>query len=508
MTVFAPDDRTLVTDTTVSPHSAIVHIRVDFDGDGVSDGSGSGAMISPDDVLTAGHVLWSPTHGYAKNIWVSPALNGSLAPFGMTTGANWHVPSLYVSTNGHTSYDIGVINLSTAIGDSTGTFALRPGSARSLQGTVLTTAGYPGDKSGGVHQYTASGEVDQASGTKIYYNDTLDSFGGQSGSPLWITVDGTPTIVAVHTSGGTVYNAGTAITTSSLFWIADWTGGDITNPSTPTVSGSTGSDLMAGGDGNDTLSGLSGDDTLHGFQGDDTLVGGAGDDKVYGYEGSDSIGGGDGNDQLHGGEDSDSVSGGAGDDLLYGNRGADLLSGGSGADTLYGGQNDWPPSPDGAYRAGIETVYGGDGDDVLYGNLGTDGLYGEDGADLLFGGQDDDTLSGGGGDDALWGNLGSDILAGGDGNDTLHGGGGNDTLSGGSGDDLLHADDAFAGTGSDADSIDGGSGIDTAVYLHALSSYSIERLSPTSIRIDGADTLSNVEYLQFSDTIVAVDSLF
>lgn len=57
-------------------------------------------------------------------------------------------------------------------------------------------------------------------------------------------------------------------------------------------------------------------------------------------------------------------------------------------------------------------------------------------------------------------------------------------------------------------SIDGGGGIDTAVFSRAKSAYTISPQSGGSYQVsgaDGSDTLSNVERLQFSDARVALD---
>ncbi|SMX31709.1 calcium-binding protein [Actibacterium lipolyticum] len=82
------------------------------------------------------------------------------------------------------------------------------------------------------------------------------------------------------------------------------------------TEGSTGGDVMAGGNGRDRLFGL---------EGDDTLSGGAGDDFLHGDSGKDTLTGGTGNDML---------LGGAGDDLLIADQGTDILSGGLGADVF------------------------------------------------------------------------------------------------------------------------------------------------------------------------------
>lgn len=449
MTVLGTDDRVQVDDTTAYPWSAVVQVRVDFDGDGSYDGWGTGAMISADDVLTAGHVIWDPEYGYARNIQIIPARDGTSTPFGTATGTAWHVPDAYISTSGSTFHDIGVINLSSSIGSQTGSFALQANDNDDLVGAAVTTAGFPGDlSSNGSVMVTASGDIDGAEGSsRLYYDGTLDSYGGQSGSPLWVTVNGTPTIVGVHTTGGSLYNGGTAVTADFYELISGWTGGDLTGAST--VTGTTTGSAATGS----TVSGTDDADIIAGSSAGDTLAGRSGNDTI---------------------------TGGAGDDVLYGNVGTDLLSGGAGADTLYGGQNDGPAAADGSYRSGTETVLGGDGDDLIYGNFGTDFLFGEDGADVLYGGQDADTVYGGDGNDVLYGNLG---------------------------DDLLYGDGAASSSGSGVDTLYGGGGDDTAVYLNPLADYSFASLSDGGVQINGFDVVYDVEFLRFADTIVATDSL-
>ena len=136
---------------------------------------------------------------------------------------------------------------------------------------------------------------------------------------------------------------------------------------------------------------------------------------------------------------------------------------------------------------------------VFSGTVGDDIYHGASFGDAITGGQGGDTLYGEGGNDRISGDSGNDSLLGGDGNDTLYGGADNDTLLGGNGDDLL-----IGGTGNDT--IDGGAGIDTAVYSTTRAGATITRNANGSTAInagaDGIDTLSNVEWAQFSDARV------
>ena len=78
------------------------------------------------------------------------------------------------------------------------------------------------------------------------------------------------------------------------------------------------------------------------------------------------------------------------------------------------------------------------------------------------------------------------------------GGFGNDTIIGNGLDNLLKGRDG-------ADSIDGGAGIDTAVFSGLRSAYTLTPLSGTDVRVsgpDGTDTLKNIEKLKFDDITV------
>src|SRR5215471_6190568 len=353
--IIGTDDRKLVSDTTIFPYSAVVRVVVDFNGDGIFDTAGSGAMIGANDVLTAGHLLWNSQYGFAKNIMVLPAEAGADEPFGSAIGQTWTVPPEYVSSGGSVDFDIGVINLSTNIGVSTGWFGLQPVSAQTVIGSTVTLDSYPTDLTGGEYQYTSSDNVDAVHGNALLYNGALDMYFGSSGGPLWWQMNGGFYIVGVNTFQTTdgLYNGGTMITNDFFNRVVTWSN------DSPT------STIIAGTDGDDTLVGSSGPDIIRGLLGRDVISGGDGADLIYGNPGDDTIDntapGAAGNDTMFGGQGNDSIGApsASGDDVIYGNLHNDVLQGGAGNDTVFGGQ-------------GSDTINGNLGDDILFGNLGAD----------------------------------------------------------------------------------------------------------------------------------------
>ena len=75
-------------------------------------------------------------------------------------------------------------------------------------------------------------------------------------------------------------------------------------------------------------------DHMNGTTTSNTMFGGRGDDALSGMAGNDMLNGGSGNDKLWGGSGNDNLSGGTGNDLLVGGFGADRMDGGAGNDVL------------------------------------------------------------------------------------------------------------------------------------------------------------------------------
>jgi serralysin len=159
------------------------------------------------------------------------------------------------------------------------------------------------------------------------------------------------------------------------------------------------------------------DDVATGTTGNDVIDGGNGNDAILGLTGDDTLNGGNGNDVFDGGGGNDSLTGGNGNDLLYGSVGTDTLVGGNGRDSLDGG-------------AGDDALDGGNGDDSLAGGAGDDELNGGNGGDSLAGGAGDDALDGGNGRDTVNGGTGDDVLTGGNGPDQF-------VFNAGFGDDVI-----------------------------------------------------------------------
>jgi Ca2+-binding RTX toxin-like protein len=89
----------------------------------------------------------------------------------------------------------------------------------------------------------------------------------------------------------------------------------------------------AQGEGHDTISGRI--DTVYGSDGDDVIRGTEGRDELIGRGGNDRIAGRGGNDRIEGDSGNDHVRGGEGDDQMFSAPGNEVLKGGAGDDEMW-----------------------------------------------------------------------------------------------------------------------------------------------------------------------------
>jgi V8-like Glu-specific endopeptidase len=79
-----------------------------------------------------------------------------------------------------------------------------------LKNALLNISGYPSDRGNGTEQYFHANRVLRTSARRIYYD--IDTYAGQSGSPVWhqSAPNAPPVAVAVHAYGigGTAANLG------------------------------------------------------------------------------------------------------------------------------------------------------------------------------------------------------------------------------------------------------------------------------------------------------------
>lgn len=232
-TVIGIDERTRILDTDLDPWRMICALRM-RGGNGAG-AIGTGWLIGPKTVLTAGHCVYSTQFfgGWASTIEVIPGCNGNEEPFGKVTSTRFTSVDRWVNSE-DPDFDMGCIHLDTAIGSTLGWFALAAMTPDQLEGYLVNVSGYPADRGMGKEQYHHRNRILRVSERRIFYD--VDTFGGQSGAPVWVheTETSPPLAVGIHAYGtggtpttwGIIANSAPRIIPEVLAQLEAWVGQD------------------------------------------------------------------------------------------------------------------------------------------------------------------------------------------------------------------------------------------------------------------------------------------
>lgn len=231
--VIGEDSRSRVLNTREYPYSAIASLEIT-----AQDGSrwaGTGWFVSARTVVTAGHcvfihdALHAGANGWVRSVRVVPGRNGTgpgSEPFGSAVATRFRSVRGWVDTGEATS-DYGAILLPEdhPLGDQVGTFGLGAFDDVRLDTLNLNLAGYPADKKA-AERNTLWFDVKQTrlvTDTQVFYD--IDTYGGQSGAPVYVADGSQRVAVAIHaygTSATTSSNSGTRVNAKVLARLQAW----------------------------------------------------------------------------------------------------------------------------------------------------------------------------------------------------------------------------------------------------------------------------------------------
>jgi glutamyl endopeptidase len=217
--IIGVDERIRVTDTRAYPWRAICALSITAANN--RQFIGTGWLISPRTVITAGHcVFMHEEGGWARSIRVIPGCNDSDQPYGVHVGTDLRSVTGW-TTSKKREFDYGAIILPPASrpGDQTGYFGFATRTDAFLINAALNLSGYPGDK-GGRQQWFMAQRPKAVSDHVITYD--IDTMGGQSGSPVWVLENGQRYGVGVHTNGAASGNSATRINSSVYNNLLNW----------------------------------------------------------------------------------------------------------------------------------------------------------------------------------------------------------------------------------------------------------------------------------------------
>ena len=227
--IIGSDGRTQISDTTTYPWRTICKLYSTFPNGAV--GGCSGAIIGCPDghgyhVLTAGHCIHSQDNGgWATSVRVIPGLDNTYMPFNDAWGTFVRSYSGWTENEDH-RHDWALITLDRNIGDYVGWMGrMTDSSSSSIYTGTLNTAGYPGDKGGETMWF----DYDSGCSANDYNHwYKMDTWEGQSGSPVWRYIDDSRYILTVHAYGndGSGCNHGTRLNNEKYDRIITWCNSD------------------------------------------------------------------------------------------------------------------------------------------------------------------------------------------------------------------------------------------------------------------------------------------
>ena len=205
--VCAYDNRIKVTSTNALPFKAIckLHMKAE-DGTNLI---GTGWLTHGNKLYTAGHCVYSHRHGgWMTNIIVVPGKSGFSEPYGRYTATELLTTRGWYDEESR-RYDMGAIKLAASVDHSD---FLVP----TLSDVdVVTICGYPADRDASQFQYKMQDTVKNEQG-RFFYN--IDTFGGQSGSPL---LRNSNVSIGIHNYGG-CENSGSDLYEDFIEFVENW----------------------------------------------------------------------------------------------------------------------------------------------------------------------------------------------------------------------------------------------------------------------------------------------
>jgi len=197
------DERVRVLDTDLAPWRMICALRMS--GPSGSGSIGTGWLVGPRTVVTAGHCVFSNYFfgGWASTIEVIPGLNGlgtDARPYDSVSSTRFSSIDQWVNSE-NADFDIGCIHLDEEIGTNLGWFGIGALTPDELESYLVNISGYPGDRGNGNEQYYSRNRVLRVSERRVFYE--VDTYGGQSGAPVWIheDEDAAPLVIGIHAYG-------------------------------------------------------------------------------------------------------------------------------------------------------------------------------------------------------------------------------------------------------------------------------------------------------------------
>lgn len=207
--IIGTDDRVRIRNTNQIPWRRICALRITFPTGAVY--RGTGFLIGPRAVATAGHCVYLHGQGgWASKVEVIPGADGPSRPFGSAESSQFRSVGGWVNDRRPESdYGCVVLPPGSFGGHNLGSFGIGALDTQELLAKPAVVVNYPGDKP--FAELWGTARKLKSVGPKILLY-THGTTGGSSGGPVYITRNGSRTVVGIHNYGASTGNSATRIT--------------------------------------------------------------------------------------------------------------------------------------------------------------------------------------------------------------------------------------------------------------------------------------------------------
>lgn len=196
------DNRVPVGDTTRLPWRSIAMLTITYQ-NGLR-ALGTAWFLGPKSLGTAGHNILHPEYGQAREILITPAYDGVVAPFGTYFAKQTYCDPRWLNGNFDATLDFGILLLNDpTVGERLGWFGFASYPNSGLSRLLVNVAGYVVDRSP-CTQYFNGGRLEGAVPQFLLYD--FDTERGMSGSPIFALFGNKRVVVGIHTYGSNVGN--------------------------------------------------------------------------------------------------------------------------------------------------------------------------------------------------------------------------------------------------------------------------------------------------------------
>ncbi len=236
-----PSELEKIVNTKVEPYNNICYLNIYRDRawpkkDGPN--ASTGFFIAPNIILTAAHNIHSVNGSKVTSIEIIPGKNYKEFPYRSLeikgerecdASIKTHPKYSFFELSGNRiKHDLGIIILPGAnFKDLKKTSFILNENYSLKEGDTLNVAGYPADPEYGYDGdfITFQKDICRYVGNKVF-NHNLETYRGNSGSPIWVNNGDKRILVGIHTFG----NAGTLLDKENIALIRDWLSSYAANP--------------------------------------------------------------------------------------------------------------------------------------------------------------------------------------------------------------------------------------------------------------------------------------